>query len=389
MIPLSTLTTQTLTAGRALAQIVSVLSLLMLAGCSGGGGAAGPAEETASQDAELRAATDRLNEMFQKRRGELAGGTSPNRRDYPAPVIPPPDFSATIAPPATPAAPAALPPAPLATASDAPFMILDPAPPAGAETTPPPPLPSARRSTGEFLDFLQERSRNTPMGEAVRLALLESIEPGASGPRLREAQARLSPAQQVRLESFRALLDAFSTADEDSAEKLARRLRDEAATIASERGLRIPTAALVKRVEAFGRYTGFVDNRFLAGRAQPALVYVEVEDFGFKPFVNDSSGDSVDNSEAWVIEIAQELRLYHDPDGVLAWRSREVPIRDVSRRKRTDHYLVQRIELPATLTVGAYNLKVILRDLTTGGSSEAVIPIQVVADPALAQSGSK
>ena len=53
---------------------------------------------------------------------------------------------------------------------------------------------------------------------------------------------------------------------------------------------------------------------------------------------------------------------------------------DISRRQRRDFYLVADIELPPTLTVGGYQLKVTLVDETTGAEDAALIPIDIVAD---------
>jgi hypothetical protein len=41
------------------------------------------------------------------------------------------------------------------------------------------------------------------------------------------------------------------------------------------------------------------------------------------------------------------------------------------------------IELPATLSIGRYNLKVTVTDRTTGAQAERVLPIEVVADARL------
>jgi hypothetical protein len=53
---------------------------------------------------------------------------------------------------------------------------------------------------------------------------------------------------------------------------------------------------------------------------------------------------------------------------------------DTSRNKRRDFYLINRIELPSTLSIGRYQLKVIMRDLVSGAEAEAIIPIEIVAE---------
>ena len=239
-------------------------------------------------------------------------------------------------------------------------------------------------SVEEVLSALAaERGAGSPVREAYRLALAEALSPGSVSAALESRRAGLEPEDQARLDGFRELLAAFVSAG-GASEELAGLLRAKADALAAETGLRLPTARLVRRVDGFGKFVPFEGSRFLAGRAQAVLVYVEVAGFAAG---ERGGGDGTE----WVIDLTQELRLYHDADGVLASHWRAQPARDVSRRKRTDHYLVQRITLPATLTVGAYNLKVIVRDLGVGGGgsggggvvAEAVIPFQVVADPGL------
>jgi len=64
-------------------------------------------------------------------------------------------------------------------------------------------------------------------------------------------------------------------------------------------------------------------------------------------------------------------------------------VRDRSRTRRRDFYIVQRIDLPANLSVGKYNLKVAVRDRHApgGAEAEAVVPIQIVADASLLAGG--
>ena len=73
----------------------------------------------------------------------------------------------------------------------------------------------------------------------------------------------------------------------------------------------------------------------------------------------------------WVVNLGQTLSLYHT-DGTLAWKRTEQVLRDVSRNVRRDYYLVQRIDLPPTLSVGTYNLKVTVRDLSGNASATDV-----------------
>lgn len=180
---------------------------------------------------------------------------------------------------------------------------------------------------------------------------------------------------------LRELLAAAPGMSVDDLASAAAALDRQAVALRQQKGLRLNHAALAQKVTGFGQLVPFKGTTFLAGRAQPALVYVEVENFTHKPVEEETLPS--DAEPRWLVDLSQELQLYHDADGVLAWHSREQPARDISTRQRRDHYLVQRITIPATLTVGAYRLKVIVRDHATGASAETIIPLQIVADPNL------
>lgn len=150
--------------------------------------------------------------------------------------------------------------------------------------------------------------------------------------------------------------------------------------LANEQPLTITDAQLCARVEGFGRYRP-LPTRLLAGRAHPAIVYTEVDHFGTR------AGAGPDGEPGHTVELSQELALYHDADGLLAWRRPEQAVTDFSRNRRRDFFIVQRIDLPQTLTVGMYRLKVTVHDRVTGETAETIIPIEVVADAALIRRG--
>ena len=322
----------------------AAIILALAAGCSAPKAPDPEASPYAQQPAagdDLRGLTDTLDARTAERRPAVA--RSRPRTD---PQI--------FEPPAQAAAPSA-------TASET---------PAQAATAPPPaPVPApATAPTPEPLDRRRERLIRELAG-----TLIEQPRP---------ASALDQP--------LRALLQAAATVGPNDQPAAARLLDEQAATLRPASGLTITRAALARRVTGFGQFTPFASSTFLVGRAQTALVYVEVDRFGHReitgqdgplPTAPDPAG------EQWAVELAQELQLYHDADGVLVWRSPEQPTRDLSTRQRRDHYLVQRIELPARLTVGAYRLKVIVRDRVTDATAEAAIPIEVVADAALVNPG--
>lgn len=233
-----------------------------------------------------------------------------------------------------------------------------------------------------------DSSDGAALRAALELTVLESLGASAAGVERRRLEGRLSTSESGQLAALREVLGrAPSTIGTDPA-AFGALLVEQSKAFASVTGLRIPHAVLARRVEGFGRLTAIEPATFLVGRAHPVLVYTEADQFSRTPVDGDdatgpsTSSASIRGEQLWAIDLSQELEL-RASDGTLAWRSAEQPARDVSARKRVDHYLVQRVDLPANLSIGSYSLKVVLRDRANGSSAEAIIPLQIVADPRL------
>lgn len=145
-------------------------------------------------------------------------------------------------------------------------------------------------------------------------------------------------------------------------------------------------AALCTRVTGFGKLEAMPIRKgrnafvFPAARVNRAIVYVELENFGYR--AAKSTDPDFTSGDVWAVELSTEIQLLDDPDSILQFKERERTVIETGRNKRRDFYLVQEIELPPTLTVGAYNLKLILRDKSGAEPvrSEIVLPVQIVAD---------
>jgi hypothetical protein len=90
------------------------------------------------------------------------------------------------------------------------------------------------------------------------------------------------------------------------------------------------------------------------------------------------SGSSL--SDLISVDLSQSLSLYQDQGGLLSWHRPARPVIETSRNKRRDFYIIQQIELPSGLSIGRYNLKVTIKDRTSGGEAETILPITIVAD---------
>jgi hypothetical protein len=265
-----------------------------------------------------------------------------------------------------------------------------------------------------------EQSGGSPMGAIARVGALEIVRPGLVNEYFGaldspEMAVALPPSDIAFVAAWRDLFARAGQTIDSSAgggggsgsgsgeggggvdlEALAATAREVSATLDDQLPLRITRAELCTRVEGFGVYRPIKrfgaeagdaqraadDGRykFLAGRRHRVIVYVELERFRAAPTTKDGVA-------GYEVRLDQELELYHAgsprvhaDDDLLAWRTPTEPIADFSRRQRRDFFLVQVVDLPATLSVGSYRLKIRLTDTVSGDVAESVLPIDMVAD---------
>lgn len=222
---------------------------------------------------------------------------------------------------------------------------------------------------------------NMSIGALLTLSAMESLRPGTLDESVDPIELELlSPQERTALEGVRSVV----AAPVDQSDGLAERFLDAADRVWEAKPMNIRLATLAQRVVGFGRYEPFDSSSFVAGRVQRMIVYTEIDNFAQRPFAPADLRASAEPAygAGWTVELSQELKLYRD--GAYVWGKREQNIVETSRNKRRDFYLVHQIELPPTLTVGPYELKIIMRDLTSGDVDEAIIPFTYVADPAAA-----
>lgn len=216
----------------------------------------------------------------------------------------------------------------------------------------------------------------------LTLAALELVEPGVLNSHFGDlANAGITSLPSRDRQVVMAWRDFFrdahvelnKTGDPASLAELA-----DALTLALDgvRSLTIPSATLCTKVEGFGVYTPLTSDagtyRLLAGRRHKVIVYTEMKHFTTSP---------TGKGDGYEVALSQDLLLYHyaEATDTLAWQRTGDEIRDVSRNRRQDFFTAQIIDLPETLSVGTYRLKVIVRDRKGGGVAERIIPIEIVA----------
>ena len=211
-----------------------------------------------------------------------------------------------------------------------------------------------------------------PGAAALALASLETLLPEGADAGFDEGM--LSDAEKTSLDAVRGLLKSISSGGEIvSPGELASDLERIQEQLDAWAGLTITKAALCTRVDGYGRYETFPSYRFIAGRAQDVIVYVELERFTQRELTGP------DGQARYQTKLSQRLELYHAVDDLNAWNRRAETVSDETRNRLRDYYLTNMVTLPANLGVGRYHLKIVTRDLIGERVAETIIPIEIVA----------
>lgn len=235
-----------------------------------------------------------------------------------------------------------------------------------------------------LIDLLAQQSiaGEMPWRNYLALAALDALHPGAMPKVITPDQkggGPLNADDRQAVESLREFFAGIAGIPADTGpDARADRMAELADKLLESRPMRIRSQTLCSRVAGYGQFTPLPSSRFPAGRPIRAIVYAELSRFGHRPISENTSGAAP--GDRWTVELSQTLELYHDADGTKAWSRPEERITESSRNKRKDFFLIHEITLPSTLTIGAYKLKVIMKDKVTGHQDEAIIPLEIVAD---------
>jgi hypothetical protein len=241
-----------------------------------------------------------------------------------------------------------------------------------------------------------------PLRTAMPLMGLELISPGSSTQDLDSIRAAVSPEQRRAVESACALVRSFATdpnLTSGNPADLAQAMRAEADRLVGPQSTNSDTLALgevamCQRVDGFGRFTPLASNAFFAGKPAAMILYTEIENFSQTSALETPGASGGTEAGKWNVELGQTVKLYYEADGSEQLVLPETVVHDGSRSKRHDFFLVQRVDLPRTLSVGNYTLKVIVRDAggssgSTGALAERIVPIRIVADASAVGSASQ
>jgi hypothetical protein len=226
----------------------------------------------------------------------------------------------------------------------------------------------------ELASILHELASTSddPGSVALALATMETILPDGNVEGLDEGV--LSESERASLEAMRSFLQSMSSEGSiASPAQVAQELKRIQNELNNWAGLTIQRAALCTRVDGYGRYDTFPSYRFVAGYAQPAIVYVELDRFAQREVTGP------DGQPRYETELSQKLELYHVADDLNTWNTPVETVTDVTRNRLRDFYLINQITLPSNLGVGRYHIKVIMRDRIGERVAETIIPIEIVS----------
>ena len=259
-------------------------------------------------------------------------------------------------------------------------LLASPEPVASPAIPPAASLPSPTTETREALTQRLAAALGEHAGTATDpwpdLLALAALDPAALADHA-AANKDLTEGQRRALLALPALLAAIPP-DADPARVLAERAAALADQLADQRPLAV-RAELCRRVVGLGSYTAFGVNRFPAGIEQRAIVYVEVADLPQRELGPMDSSLARQPGDRYLVDLTQETNLYNESGSLLALHVPEQRLTETSRNRRRDFFLVSRVTLPPSLSIGLYNLKVTVRDRATGAQAEASIPIEIVA----------
>lgn len=319
----------------------------------------------------------------------------------------------------------------------APIDVADQTRPAIPSPTTDSPSKVRERLVGEIASTLHQENQagggTAIEREGLGLLALDVVQPGSVDAELAAFARGLSPAELRSFDSLKSLFRTLSNqaggagGSEGSsaavldAARLQNTLSTHAAQLAQGQPLLISSVSLCTSVDGYGRYTPFASTTFVQGRAHPAILYLAVDHVTQTEMaaMADTTADHAKSAKAnsskttlgsikaavnsvldgpavrenktpddgidWTIDLTQSAMLYHDTDNLPVFNFGEQALRDTSRDKRRDFCVARRIDLPATLSLGRYNLKVTVHDKAGNASAEAIIPIQIVADASLAK----
>jgi hypothetical protein len=188
----------------------------------------------------------------------------------------------------------------------------------------------------------------------------------------------LLPAERDRVTAAHAGFAALGRAFRDGATGIDSATRQAlVAALVGEPSLTIPKVDLCTKVTGYGEYSPVQRRSFLAGSNNRVIVYSELD--GFKSHLENGK---------WTTRLATRVSIVpaSNNGNSIAWsRTPEwTEVVDTSDSPRCEFFLGEIIPISSSLAAGNYNVRVEVKDLTTGSTTSTVLPIEVLTERAFA-----
>lgn len=213
---------------------------------------------------------------------------------------------------------------------------------------------------------------DTPLRSLMALAALSIADP--ERPFNAEALPDLTEEERRTLARFHGFCRDLGRqlASSDDPEAVSRAVEELSREIRGERRLRIPRGEVCTQVDGFGVFKRIEPPEFTAHSGAKFVLYSEID--GYRS--TEVAG------EGWKTDLSVELSILSERDGVPVWRRDWQSVTDLVATRRQDFFMTFRVNLPDALSVGAYALKIRVRDEQTGALAEHSLPFRMVAGTA-------
>jgi hypothetical protein len=207
------------------------------------------------------------------------------------------------------------------------------------------------------------------LAEQYRLRMMYLIE-GQDEKALAPAEGMDAESQQILQSQVRALIAARSSSGRDPAGRAMELLTpvEELRTqLRARADLQVPKVLLCTKIEAFGMYEPIEPSQFAAGKKNPVLVYIEVDNFKSEKTSSGLFRTLLTVRPSLLNKTGEEL-----------WSNSYDNIEDLSRQRRHDFFLTVNEVLPASLTPGEYTLKIEVEDVLAGKINSNTAKFKIV-----------
>lgn len=181
----------------------------------------------------------------------------------------------------------------------------------------------------------------------------------------------LLPAERDRVMAAHAGFVALGKSFRDGAANVDSSTRQAlVAALTGEPALTIPRVDLCSKIVGYGDYSPIGRRNFLMGSNNRVIVYSELD--GFK--------SNLENGK-WTTRLATRVSIvpaFGSTSPTWCRTPEWTEVVDTADNQRREFFLGEIIPIGSTLSMGSYNVKVEVKDLTTGAVTSSIVPFKVL-----------